>query len=881
MKLSQKPGRSRRGPSTRRLRSPRARRVLLIAVYTVLVFAAGALGPRLVDRLGLSPASVKRSLASAHTRLRAALAEKPEVERLAVDIKFRHYLRMARQRQVALARFHLEVDEDDYVPATLRHGDRVVRARARLKGDWIDHLDTNKWSMRFQVRGEDTLLGMKRFSIQHPKTRNYIYEWLYHRALRREDVLSLRYEFVDVTLNGDRHGLYAIEEHFEKRLVEHNRRPEGPIVRFDENLMFQRQIRSRPFREIGVRQRAENTAESGAVEEYLAAEIDTFQSGRMLSDPEAYARHTAAIHLLEAFRRGELSTSEVFDVEKLARYLAVSDLMGAGHSVDWRNLRFYHNPITSLLEPIGFDGDAGQLRRLSCVIDTVDEEHAPIGERRALFVDRVFADLAFFEAYIGVLERISQPRYLEEWLAEIDEELRQTVNLLQAEFPEFRFSEQVLYRNSEYIRNALSPVKGIHAHYRGSEPGWIELELGNIQSLPVEVLGLTHEGSLVELPSRTILPAALLHPPRPVEYEVLRLPLPGGFEWSTTTAAGLRLAYRILGTTTVREAEVIPWPHLGETFGTADPVRAAANWRTFDFLTTGESAGEILVKPGRWSIDRNLVIPEGFRVVAGEGTRLDLSNAALVLSYSPLRFKGTDESPIVIGSRDGTGQGLVLIGAGELSVLEHVTFENLASPATEGWRLTGAVTFYESPVRLANCRFSRNRSEDALHVIRSAFELERSVFEETPSDAFDSDFSEGGVRGCRFVEIGNDAVDVSGSLVEIEDLTVRGSGDKALSAGERSQVNATGLDIRRAEIALASKDSSTVTVAGAEIADGPIGLTAFQKKSEFGPASMEVFDLRMRRVTTPRLVEVGSWLLIDGKRIEGTETDLRDVLYDD
>jgi len=43
---------------------------------------------------------------------------------------------------------------------------------------------------------------MKQFSIHHPNTRNYVYEWIFHQALKREGVLSLRYDFIEVTLNG-------------------------------------------------------------------------------------------------------------------------------------------------------------------------------------------------------------------------------------------------------------------------------------------------------------------------------------------------------------------------------------------------------------------------------------------------------------------------------------------------------------------------------------------------------------------------------------------------------------------------------------------------------------------------------------------------------
>ena len=102
----------------------------------------------------------------------------------------------------------------------------------RLKGDWTDHLFGDKWSFRIKVKGDNTLFGMKQFSIHHPRARNFIYEWLYHQALKREGVLSLRYDFIEVTLNGKNLGVYALEEHFEKRLIEHNQYREGPIIKF-------------------------------------------------------------------------------------------------------------------------------------------------------------------------------------------------------------------------------------------------------------------------------------------------------------------------------------------------------------------------------------------------------------------------------------------------------------------------------------------------------------------------------------------------------------------------------------------------------------------------------------------------------------------------
>ena len=59
--------------------------------------------------------------------------------------------------------------------------------------------------------------------------------------------------------------------------------------------------------------------------------------------------------LMEKFRLGELKTSEVFDVELLAKWFAVGDVMGAWHGFSFNNMRFYFNPITGKFEPVPDD----------------------------------------------------------------------------------------------------------------------------------------------------------------------------------------------------------------------------------------------------------------------------------------------------------------------------------------------------------------------------------------------------------------------------------------------------------------------------------------------------------------------------------------------
>ena len=785
----------------------------------------------------------------------------PETKHITIDIRHENFMKLAYQREVALAEQHLVAGGDDFVPATIRYGDESVKVKLRLKGDNVVHLEGDKWSFRIRVKGDNTLMGMKQFSIQHPSMRNYIYEWIYHRALEKEDVLSLRYDFIRVTLNGKDLGIYALEEHFEKRLIEHNQLREGPIIKFNEDLTWTEDFEQRfPFPE----------AELSGSGSYQSSDIDAFQTNRLLTDPVGNAQFAKAIYLLESFRRGDIAASEAFDVQKYARYLAISDLMGAEHGTVYRNIRYYYNPVTSRLEPIGYDGSSGKFTEI------LSPRRA--GRGKQLF-ENLFKDAEFFEEYVRTMERMSEPAYLDGLLAELEEELGEKLNIIHSEFPQFDYSEEVFYRNQEYIRTVLNPAKGLHPYYHQATEDQIQLELGNLQTMPIEVLGLSYQGTEIMRPVEPVVLAKKPEPASPVDYQIVSFTIPEDMEWSEAMIEELTVDYKLLGSSQVRQESVFAWSYLDEYFIENDLVREEPNVETFEFLVKDESRKEILIKAGSWTVDRNMIIPAGYRVIARGNTELDLSNSARILSYSALEFIGNEEGPIKIESTDGSGQGLVVMNTGETSILEQVTFNNLANPAQRGWELTGAVNFYEAPVHISQVEFVGNRSEDGLNIIRSEFTIDESLFSETMSDAFDADFANGQITNSSFVAIGNDAIDISGSVVEVRDVTINGAGDKGLSTGENSQMTARDVEITDAAIAIASKDISTMMLSNVKISGGEIGLAAYQKKPEFGAASITADELEMDGVGLPYLVENRSTVIVDQQLIEASRDNVEDILY--
>ncbi len=240
---------------------------------------------------------------------------------------------------------------------------------------------------------------------------------------------------------------------------------------------------------------------------------------------------------------------------------------------------------------------------------------------------------------------------------------------------------------------------------------------------------------------------------------------------------------------------------------------------------------------------------------------------------------GTKVDPIVITSSDFSGNGFTVLQAEELSIVENVLFENLNTLNYQSWTLTGALTFYESDVTITNTKFYRNQCEDALNIIRSDFTLNNSSFDFIYGDAFDADYCTGEVLGTTFSNIGNDAMDFSGSEITIRDSEVNMVEDKGISGGEDSRIYIFNTNIQRANIGLASKDLSVVEVTDSKVETCNYGIVLLQKKPEYGPSEMILKNTRLSDLKVEMLIEENSKVVIYGRTIFGKEKNLSDIFY--
>lgn len=818
----------------------------------------------------------------------------PTVE---VNIKFKDYKKIFKKREEAINLGLLSSGRDDFVPAVIKYEGRYIPISLRLKGDNTDHLKGGKWSFRIKTKKGYAFKGMRVFSIHHPEERNYVYEWGYLYNLRKEGILAPRYEFIRVVINGKDKGIYALEENFSKELIESQGNREGIILKFNEN-PYWGQLSNWGYERFGPeKSKVPHYPEYFILQprNWLNVDIDTFSSTKISKNKNLLLQRNVAMGLLESFRKGEKKASEVFDVKKLAIYFAVNHLWGGEHGISWNNMRFYFNPITVKLEPVGFDsmsGVWGGMGNLPWQLARGEfSEQFPWGDWE--WVSLALQDKILAEAYIKEALRIVKPAYLTDLQNEAKEELNNQLKILWHEYSE-TIDWSKIVTNQELFKKVLEPIEIIRAYTSGEvihnqqiEGQYLKVEIENLLTLPVEIL----EFKLGEL----AVDAKAIKFKLDSDYEVDKRIIIGSTSFFASKSLSMyipinkkfiidnkvdpkyriEIKSKIIGSKNIYSKEVlyIPKPKFIESIPKQDESIEKVLSK-HKFLDCFEEQKVLVVKKGDWAVKGDLIIPKGFILVIKSGTTLSFSKNSILLTTSAINFQGSKNEPIILKAKDKNWGGMVILGAKEESILKDILIQDSGGIQRGGWALTGAVTFYKSLVLFDRVKIQNSYCEDAVNLVNSRFKVLNSLFVNTFSDALDCDFSKGEIINTVFDKIGADAIDVSGAEIEINNIKVFNVGDKALSIGERSNVTAENVLIEKAVFGIVAKDFSEVAASNISISQAKFGLAAYQKKPEYGPAKINASNVKFINVDKKTLCQKSSLINIDEKECLTEDLDV-------
>ena len=154
--------------------------------------------------------------------------------------------------------------------------------------------------------------------------------------------------------------------------------------------------------------------------------------------------------------------------------------------------------------------------------------------------------------------------------------------------------------------------------------------------------------------------------------------------------------------------------------------------------------------------------------------------------------------------------------------------------------LTGCLTFYNVTFDNVDIRVSHGACEDSVNLVSSSGTIGTISVESAFADAIDLDFSE--VQIARVISnlAGNDCLDVSGGIYTFSEALLSDCGDKGISVGENSKMVGKNVTIDTAFIGVSSKDYSLLKVEELAVKNVGICLEAFQKKEEFGGATINI-----------------------------------------
>jgi hypothetical protein len=830
---------------------------------------------------------------------------------------------LERVRADALQRGIITQTEADTVAAELRFDGAAHAAKIRIKGDWTDHVEGERWSYRIRL-DDSTFRGLREFSIQAPFTRGYLWEWLVHEAARREHVLVPRSTFVNVVQNGHALGVYFLEEHFEKELLESQGRREGPIVVWDESTLW-----ATLLQEGNVPARGVDPFESlltASAKTVAPAEVRAFGAKRLSSLEGLNRLLQSALDEMKGLRalaladQPETARARVFqaleelrgrtlerlvDVERLGCAHALLSIFQSEHGLAWHNQRWYHDPVQARLEPILFDCGAQ---------DPSSPEPVPW---RAQDLTASFAKSpAYVAALFQHLGRLLRSDWLDGFFAAVEPDLARFEAALAADeaLPPGHTAGEMKQRlrlQVARLRSACLPSDALNfeGSYELDDPaanagkGWIEVRAWATTRSPVLVDGFRFSNGGVSPAAGALAAPATGALVRgrgvvlPTDGTAVRFRFPMDerlanlesvekltralrqeLDPDRTLDLDIRAQYRLLAAEerheellAFRQAVREPPPSGRPATPTLEEVLERHPFLRFD-----PRAHRLEVLAGTWDVAGDLVLPRGIPLALVAGTTLRFQAGAVLLADAPLALEGKPAAPIVLEPSEASAPwaGVIVLGADGRSLWRDVAVRATTAAVRGGWAQTGAVTFYRSAVTLERVRFEGTQAEDALNVFGADLLLREVTFTGARSDCFDGDFVTGTLERCTFQDGAADGLDVSGADVVVRDCRFERLGDKALSIGERSRARIEGGWARDVALGVAAKDASEVEVVGLEIEARHYGLAAFVKKPEYGPARLRARACRARGGLGSAIAQTGNTLELDGVAVPTQDVDV-------
>ena len=761
---------------------------------------------------------------------------KPEIEKLNLKVNQKTILQIEKQRQLKKKNGGiLPPQYFNMYNVQIQYNKKKIKAKIRIKGVRPIHWQNKKTSSyKIDLIGNNRLWGMEEFAVQKPITKNYAYEFLFHKFLKKTDNLYLKYFPINLYFNDDNRGIYAVEESFSKELLERQKKRNGPIFSLNED--------------IG--------------EYYPNVNYELYSSKYWIEQQPELSK--VAFSILNKVKDNDnLNISNYFDIDRWASYFAVIDMIGAYHGSLSKSIRLYFNPTTSKFEPIGYDAHLGAGNFSNFILADFLQENKSnciyiCNEKSWYFkffkLQNGELNSEFLEKYIHYLNLYSNEEFINEFLKEIQNELDELNLAIYSENSKvdkvswkglgpYLYDDQILYQRAKLIKNRLNSIN--LDNYKISLKNNRLNFKDNYSNFPVKIIARNCNDKINK-----------------IYYLAGNMVI----DWKN-------------GCTEIIIDKDENKPYILNEDITMSKKAILNIAKDFENLINHSSVD--MISQNDFEISRNLEINKNTHIAKNQNfliknnVNLQLNNGAILFIQGNIKFEGLSDSKIYIKS-DGSGS---IIFENNDVIIKHTNIENLGYPKLNQYILYGGLNFINSNVVLENMLIKDSKSEDAINLINSNTLLKNIFLENIESDAIDIDFGSVNFNKINCLNIRNDCLDISGAKTKGTKLIIDKSYDKGLSIGENSNVDIKNLVMKNSRIGVAVKDGSIVYLENIESVNNDYDLALFNKKKEYENPTLKIKNFNKK--TKIILQSKNSKLTIDNQIILGKQSNtyINSILY--
>ena len=784
-----------------------------------------------------------------------------KLDKIDLEINFDNILIIENVRKNAIAQGFLPpTDQLPKVKARIIVNEKKYRGDLRLKGDRKAHFeDKKKSSYKIELDKNQYIFGIKKFSIQKPRLRNYVHEWIFHELAGDFNIIKIKYKFVNLYINGEDQGLYIIEEGFGKELIERNERRNGPIFSLNEDV-------------------------------YGGDDKPVFEiyNKKYWEKKENNSLARIASQKLRDFFNNEAKVEEIFDLESWAAYFAVIDMSSNYHGAFLKSVKLYYNPLKGLFEPIPFDGHRlkPNYHKHNLNYDNrilIDIIASPADETEILtlswlknffYIDGKL-NQKFYNLYLEKLNIISSEKYINKFLSE----KLKTIKKINSHI----YSDYFFYDNSRnygiglyyfLLDDFIYQAKNIKEKLK------IRMNMQVLQKEKSEFLIKNYYKNYGELIVEKLI---CIKDNKNIEINVNK-------KLNNFTDTLVKIPKKEINNTTCTHVEFVNKKNNSSILLKVDYINSKYSYDSFKnnslnilkkYFVKVEKI--LYLKNDEIAIDQNLYIPYGFKVIIKPGQKILLTNNAFIMSNSPWIIGGEGKQTFISGQKNNLGGGIYIGETNEISKIKNTEISYLSGynkNLYSEYLIFGSINFYKTNIEINNVNFKNIFSEDAINIIGSNFNINNVNYKDIFSDAIDIDFSNGEINTARFININNDAIDFSGSTAKVFDTYFNNVNDKLISVGEKSKIDISKIKAVNSFVGIVSKDGSEVYSKDIDFDGVKIPFAAYQKKKEYKHGNLIAKNYNINNFFTKWIKDKKSKISINDLIVKDETKNVLKIIYE-